>query len=97
MPIDIVLPRLNSYNFFIKNQSNNKRLIVCFNEIKRFSNSEITNETFLEKLKEIVPINNIILSASEFYRLFDEKFPEVASTNHGINISRTYALEMPKK
>jgi len=45
----------------------------------------------LKKLKEIVPINNIIISASEFYRLFNEKFPEVASTNHGINISSFFS------
>jgi hypothetical protein len=40
------------------------------------------NETFLEKMREMVPKIGTFISASEFYQLFNEKFPELESTIH---------------
>jgi hypothetical protein len=82
-------------NNFIGDQyddSNDNNLITCFNEInKRLSNSEMSNETFLERMREIVPKTPMILPAFEFSQLFDEKFPELASTIPGIDITLSYS------
>ena len=42
----------------------------------------MSNETFLEKMNEMIPKIDTFISASEFYKLFAEKFPELASTIH---------------
>ena len=66
--------------FTINNQYVTKSSIFYFNQIKCNSSSEMSNETFLKKMRELIPETIIDTPFSKFLRLFNGKFAELKCT-----------------